>query len=91
MLLKFCLNHQNRIIRCTSMKCEFFPKKYVKVGRTMKSALFKVCSIVCYTFSPSFGQFENTTLVKIFPLCYELFVSHFFTSSYEQKRRSASA
>ena len=34
----------------------------------MKSALFKVCSIACYTFFPSFGQFVNTTPVKIFPL-----------------------
>ena len=46
-------------------------KKHVKFGRIIKSDLFKVCSIFCYTFFPSFGQFVNTTKVKIFPFCRE--------------------
>ena len=33
-----------------------------------KNALFKVCSIACYTLFPSFGQFVITTPVVIFSL-----------------------
>ena len=49
----------------------------------IKSALFKVRSIACCTFSPSFGQFVNTTSGKIFPFCCQPFIELFFTSSYE--------
>ena len=55
-----------------------FIKKYVKFGKMIKSALFKVYSIASYTFLPSFGQFVNTTSVQIFPFCCELFVEPFF-------------
>jgi len=73
--------------RCTSMKWRFFfQKKHVKFGRMIKRDLFKVCSIASYTFFPSFGQFVNTTSVKIFPFCREHSSSYFFTSSYEPKR-----
>ena len=64
-------------------------KKHVKYGKMIKRALFKVCSIASYTFFPSFGQFVDTTSVKIFPLCHSS--SYFFTSSYEPKRCSVSA
>ena len=50
---------------CTSKKGGFFLEKYVEFGRMVKSILFKVCSIACYSFSPSFEQFVNTTTVKI--------------------------
>ena len=50
-----------------------FTKKHVKCGRMIKSALFKVRSIACYTFSPPFEQFGNTTSEKIFPFCCEPF------------------
>ena len=56
----------------------FLNKKQVKFERMIKIALFNVCSIVCYTFSPSFDQFKNTTSVKIFPFCYEPFIELFF-------------
>ena len=55
-----------------------FLKKHVKFGRMIKSDLFKVCSIACCTFFPSFGQFVNTTPVKIFPFCCEPFTETFF-------------
>ena len=73
--------------RCTSMKCGFFPKKHVKFGRIIKSALFKVCSIVCYTFFSFLGQFVNITLVKIFSFCCEPFIKPFF--SHLRTNRSA--
>ena len=60
------------------MKCGFLFLKHVNFGRMMKSALFKVCLTVCYTFLPSFGQFVNTTPVKIFPFCCESFIEPFF-------------
>jgi len=44
----------------------------------IKRDLFKVCSIASYTFFPSFGQFVDTTLVKIFPFCREPFIEPFF-------------
>ena len=56
----------------------FFFKKHVKIRRMIKSVLFKVCSIACYTFFPSFGQFLNTTPLKIFSLCCEPFIEPFF-------------
>ena len=56
----------------------FFPKKHVKFGRMIKRDLFKVCSIASYTFFPSFGQFVDTTPVKIFPFCREPFIEPFF-------------
>ena len=60
------------------MKWRFFsPKKHVKFGRMIKRNLFKVCSIASYTFFPSFGQFVDTTPVKIFPFC-EPFIEPFF-------------
>ena len=43
----------------------------------MNSALFKVCSIACHTFFPYFGQFVNTTSVKISFWC-EAFIESFF-------------
>ena len=65
--------------RCTSMKWRFFSqKKHVKFGRMIKRDLFKVYSIASYTFFPSFGQFVNTTPVKIFPFCREPFIEPFF-------------
>ena len=69
----------------------FLLKNQVKFGRMIKSALFKVCSIACYTLIPSFGQFVNITPVKIYPLVANHSSSHFFTSSYESKRCSVSA
>ena len=61
------------------MKCGFFfQKKYVKFGRMIKRALFKVCSIASYTFFPSFGQFVDTMPVNIFSLCREPFIEPFF-------------
>ena len=51
----------------------------------IKSTLVKVCFITCYTFSPSFRQFINTTPVKIFAFCREPFC---FISSYELKHCS---
>ena len=57
----------------------FFPqKKHVKFGRIIKRDLFKVCSIVSYTFFPSFGQFVDTAPVKIFPFCRKPFIEPFF-------------
>ena len=56
----------------------FSLKKHVKVGRMIKSALFKLCSIACYTFFPSFGQFVNTKPVKTFPFYCEPFFEPFF-------------
>jgi len=41
--------------------------------------LFKVCSIASYIFFPSFGQFVDTTSVKIFPFCREPFIEPFFS------------
>ena len=38
----------------------------------------KVCSVACCTFVPSFGQIVNTTSVKIFSFCCELFVNPLF-------------
>ena len=38
-----------------------FLKNNVKFGKMIKSPSFKVCHITCYTFSPSFWQFVNTT------------------------------
>ena len=60
--------------RCTSMKYQLSSLKHVKFGRMMKNALFKVCSIACYTFFSSFGQLVNTTPVKNFPIYYEPFI-----------------
>ena len=60
-------------------------KKHLKFGKMIKSALFEVCSIACYTFFPSYGQFMNTTPVKSSPLAANRSSSHFFTSSYEPK------
>jgi len=57
----------------------FFLKKHVKPGRMIKRDLFKVCFIASYTFFPSFGQFVNTTPVKIFPFCREPFIEPFFS------------
>ena len=51
------------------MKTKFF----VKDSSHSAIRLFKVCSIGCYTFFPSFGQFENTTPVRSFPFCRESF------------------
>ena len=59
----------------------FFLKKHVKFGRMIKIALFKVRSIIC---------FVNTAAVKSFHFAANLSSSHFFTSSYESKRCSAS-
>ena len=58
----------------------FFPKrkKHVKFERMIKRDLFKVCSIASYTFFPSFGQFVDTTPIKIFPFCREPFIEPFF-------------
>jgi len=54
---------------------DFFPqKKHIKFGRMIKRDLFKICSIASYTFFPSFGQFVDTTPVKIFPFCQEPFI-----------------
>ena len=50
----------------------------------IKSALFKVWFIACYTFSPSFGKFVNTTSVKSFLFAAKRLSSHFSTSSYEK-------
>ena len=70
------------------MKWRFFPKKHVKFGR-IKRDLFKVCSIASYIFFPSFGQFVDTTPVKIFSFC-ESFIEPFF-HIFVRKRCSASA
>ena len=43
----------------------------------IKSTLFKVCSIACYTFFPSFGEFMNTTPVKSFSFAANHSSSHF--------------
>ena len=61
--------------RCASMKCGFFPLK-----NTLNSEewWFKVCSIACCTFSPSFGQFVNTMPGTIFSFWCERFVDAFF-------------
>ena len=56
----------------------FCLKKYVKFGRMIKSALFNVWSIACYTSFPSFGQFVNTMSVKIVPFCCESFIESCF-------------
>ena len=78
--------------RCTSMKCGFvFKEKNIIFGRMIKSALFKVCSIACYTFFPTFGQIVNTTPVKSLSFAANHSSSHFFTSLYEAKRYPASA
>ena len=53
-------------------------KKHVKFGKMIKSDLFKVCSVACYTFFSSFGKFVNTTPLKIFPFCCEPFTEPFF-------------
>ena len=57
---------------CTS--ADFFLRLHVILGRMIKSALFKACSMVCYTLFPSFGQFVNTTPIKIFSFCCEPFL-----------------
>ena len=61
---------------------DFFFKKTrkneIKIGRMIKRDLFKVCSIANYTFFPSFGQFVDTTPVKIFSFCREPFIEPFF-------------
>jgi len=57
----------------------FSQKKTIKFGRMIKRDLFKVCSIASYTFFPSFRQFMDTTPVKIFPFCRELFIEPFFS------------
>ena len=44
----------------------------------IKSALFKVCSIVCYTFFTFFEQFMNTMPVKIFCIYCKPFTESFF-------------
>jgi len=54
----------------------FFPKN--KFGRMIKRDLFKICSIANNIFLPSFGQFVDTTPVKIFPFCREPFIESFF-------------
>ena len=69
---------------------DFFLNKHVKFGRRMKSVLFKECSIACYTFPPSFGQFVNTALVKIFPFCCETFIEPFFHIFVRTKVRDVS-
>ena len=75
---------QREHTRCTSMKWRYFSqKKHFKFGKIIKRDLFKVYSIASYTFFPSFGQFVDTTPVKIFPFCREHSSSHFFTSSYQ--------
>jgi len=61
----------------------------------IKRDLFKVCSIASYTFFPSFGQFVNTTPVKIFSFCREPFIEPFFhifirTQSAAQQVRDSS-
>jgi len=43
----------------------------------IKRDLFKVCSIASYTFFPSFGQFMDTTPIKIFPFCRKPFEPFF--------------
>ena len=53
-------------------------KNVVKFGRMIKRALFKICSIACYTFSPSLGKFVNTKPVQIFPLCCKPFIEPLF-------------
>ena len=61
------------------MKCGFFSKKkHIKFGRMIKSASLEIYSIACYTFSPSFAQFANTTPVKLFPFCCESLIESFF-------------
>ena len=77
--------------RCTSTKCVFFLNKLVKFGRIIKSAIFKICSIACYTFFASFGHFVNTTPGNTSPFAENHSSNHFFTSSYEPRRCSASA
>ena len=69
----------------------FSQKKHVKFERMIKRDLYKICSIVSYTFFPSFGQFMDTALVKIFPFCHEAFIEPFFHIFIRTKRYSASA
>ena len=64
---------------------DFFLKKHVKFGRTLNSVLFKVCSIVCYTF---FSIFQAICEYHA-PFPANVSSSHFFTSSYEPKHCSA--
>ena len=52
---------------------DFFLKTYVKFEKMIKSASFKIYPIACYTFSPFFGQFVNTT-----PFCCEPLIEPFF-------------
>ena len=66
------------LTRYTSMMIFFPKKKHIKHGRMIKRDLFKVCSIANYTFFPSFGQFVDTTSIKIFPFCREPFIEPFF-------------
>ena len=42
--------------------------KHVKCGSKIKSVLFKVCSITCYTFFQSFGQLMNNKNYFMLPL-----------------------
>ena len=54
------------------IKYGFFLRKLVNFRRMIKSALFKLCSIACYTF------FVNTTPTKNFPFYCEPFIESFF-------------
>ena len=56
----------------------FFWKNTLNCEQWCKGALFKVCSISCYTFSLSLKQFVNSMPVKIIPFCCEPFVESFF-------------
>ena len=70
-------------------KCGFcFLKNRVKFGRMIKSVLFKVCPIACYTFFLTFGQYHGEYHVLLLRAIYRVI---FFSFSYEPKRCSASA
>ena len=57
---------------------DFFLRNHVKFGTMINNALFKVCSIACYIFFPSFGQFVNTMSVTIISFCCKPFAEPFF-------------
>ena len=64
-------------------------KKNIKFGRMIKSALFKVCSIPCYTFFHFFFGIYEYHANKNLPLLPRTIHRAIFISSYKLKHRSA--
>ena len=70
----------------------YLPCVQIWIAKSKKKSLLHsvVCSITCYTFFPSFEQFINTTLLKIFLSSSNHSSSHFLITWQELKSCSAS-